>query len=72
MKKIYMGYAKGGGREVFHSDVTPTEATHGDKYLAVMGPFRTMRGAKFAAEYGQGNPHIQTVGDAERLALKSA
>lgn len=39
---------------------------------AVIGPFRTVRGAEFMRQYGEGNPHCQTVGDAERLAKQYA
>jgi hypothetical protein len=31
-----------------------------------------MRGARFMAEHGRGNPHVQTVADAERIARKYA
>lgn len=55
-------------REVFTSRCKPTRITHGDKYLAVIGPFLTLRGAQFMAAYGKGNPHCQTVDDAERIA----
>ena len=37
-----------------------------------MGPFRTKRAALFTQHHGQGNPHIQTVNDAERIARKYA
>ena len=68
-QKIWVGLPKTGNREVFKFDGTPTETTHGETYLAVIGPFRTMRGAKFMADYGgNGNPHIQCVADAERTA----
>ena len=30
----------------------------------------TKRGAEYVAKYGKGNPHIQHVRDAERLAKK--
>ena len=65
--KIYVG-CKGNKREVFRADFTPTFDTHGKLYAAVIGPFRTLRGADFMAEKGQGNPHAQTVADAERIA----
>jgi len=64
---IYVGLANG-KREVFKSDNAPTYATHGAKYQAVIGEFKTMRGAKFMRDYGANNPHIQTVNDAEKLA----
>jgi hypothetical protein len=37
----YYGYKRGGGNEAFFSKQTPTERTHGDKYIIVTGPFRT-------------------------------
>jgi hypothetical protein len=37
-------------------------------YAAVIGPFRTMRAAKFMAQYGRGNPHLLCVSDAERIS----
>ena len=65
--KIYVGLkADGSGREVFRSPSTPTQESH--PYSAVIGPFRTKRGSEFMAKYGAGNPHCQTVQDAEKLA----
>jgi hypothetical protein len=68
-KKLWVGCNKG-PREVFRSAQTPTEDTHGDKYFAVIGPFRTRRGATFMAKYGRNNPHCLCVADAERIAKK--
>jgi hypothetical protein len=68
MTRIYVGIADGLKREVFRSVTTPTWDTHYPKYLACIGPFRTMRGARFMRDYGQGNPHLQCVADAEVLA----
>lgn len=45
----------------------PTEETH-PQFGAVIGPFRTRRGAVWAEKYGLNNPHFQHVNDAERLA----
>lgn len=71
--RIYVGYGKGRLREVFRSATEPTEATHGDKYFASMGPFRTLRGAKADVNFGGcGNPHIRCVTDAERIGKKYA
>ena len=53
-------------REVFRCDSVPTQETHGEKYNAVIGPFRTLRGARFMR--GPGYPHCCNVRDAERLA----
>lgn len=66
-KRYYVGW-NGNESEVFLSAEEPTEATHGDKYAGVIGPFRTKDGADYMAKYGRGNPHVQTVSDAERLA----
>jgi len=65
--KIYVG-VKGNIRKVFRSFTPPTSKSHGDKYSAVIGPFKTLRGAAFMADYGRNNPHLQTVRDAEELA----
>ena len=65
--RIYVG-VKGNTRKVFRSFTPPTKRMYGDKYNAVIGPFRTLRGAVFMADFGRNNPHIQTVRDAEELA----
>ena len=65
--KAYVGL-KDGVRRVFRSDTTPTEDVHGREYTAIIGPFRTVRGARFMALYGANWPHCQTVDDAERHA----
>ena len=67
--RIYVG-VRGGFREVFHSVFTPTEASHGHLYGAVIGPFRTFKAARIMAHYGGGNPQLQSVADAERLAKR--
>lgn len=61
-----------GHRERFQSDGTPVRETHGQLYAAVIGPFRTVRGAKFMVDHGTANPHIQCVNDAERIAKELA
>jgi len=66
--KPYVGIKKDGTREVFQASQGPTEELYGDLYSAVIGPFRTQRGARFMAEHGANNPHVQTVADAERIA----
>lgn len=71
--KQYVGIRiDNGERECFTWPGTPVRETHGHIYAAVIGPFRTVRGARFMAEHGRGNPHIQTVGDAERIAAAYA
>jgi len=65
----YVGIINGTGRrEVFECTFVPTMETHGTLYAAVIGPFETMRGARFMAEHGAANPHVQCVADAERIA----
>lgn len=64
---IFVGL-KDGKRQIFRSRRTPTQSTHGDKFNAVIGPFRTRKGALImASSHG---PQIQTVADAERAARK--
>lgn len=53
-------------REVFTMRAKPT--ADNCKYAAVIGPFRTRKGAEFMARNGFNNPHCQGVADAERLA----
>lgn len=69
---IYVGFGTNLLREIFRSSSEPTSQSHGDKYLAVMGPFRTIRGAKAEVHYGLNNPHICHVRDAERIGKKYA
>ena len=61
-----------GLRERFEYVGTPVRETHGHLYAAVIGPFRTVRGARFMAEHGGGNPHLRHVNDAERIAKRLA
>lgn len=67
--KLYVGMNATLGTlyEVFRAEPTPTKETH-PQYGAVIGPFRTRAGAEFCARFGFGNPHVQCVADAERLA----
>ena len=70
-KRIYVGIVSRETvrfSEVFRSERTPTRESTGLRYAAVIGPFRTMRGAEFMRDHGAGNPHCQSVRDAERLA----
>jgi hypothetical protein len=59
-------------RELFRSNYKPSEASHGKKYGAVIGPFRTIRGAKAMVHFGGNNPHMQSVSDAERIGKQYA
>lgn len=65
-KKFYVGF-NASKLTVFKTNLTPEPGSH-PMFMAVMGPFRTKRGAEFMAKYGHGNSHIQHVNDAERLA----
>ena len=66
---IFLGL-KQARREVFRADRTPTVDTHGRDYDAVIGPFRTLRGARFMRDHGRNNPHCRCVAEAERLVKK--
>ena len=70
--RYYVGCRHNGEYEIFRSVDTPLYVTHGKDYVLVIGPFRTKRGAVFMAEHGRGNPHLQTVADAERYAKAEA
>lgn len=59
-------------RELFRCRSKPTEKSHGRKYGAVIGPFRTIRGAKAMVHFGCNNPHMQSVSDAERIGKQYA
>jgi hypothetical protein len=65
---IYLGKCKQGDLILFRSAQTPTWESHGQRFTAVIGPFRSKVGAGFFARYGRNNPHIRTTDDAERLA----
>lgn len=71
MNHWYVGH-NAGRIELFAADAIPTETSHGMTYAAVIGPFRTKRGATFMALHGRSNPHCRCVADAERLARKYA
>lgn len=71
MTHYYLGLAvraTGNVRELFKCSYVPTWETHGSVYNAVIGPFRTKRGAVFMRDFGRSNPHLQNVADAERIA----
>ena len=70
--KWYVGFIVGGKREAFSSIDTPTYASH-PMYFAVMGPFRTKRGALYQEAHGSSNnPHLQTVSETEYYAKQEA
>jgi hypothetical protein len=55
--------------EVFKCDFIPNFYTHENKYNVIIGPFRTLMGAKFMVHFGRGNPHCRTVSEAEKVGL---
>lgn len=65
-RKWYVGQ-RDNTRFTFRISTTPTQVTHGDRFNAVMGPFRTKRAALWAVSQFN-NPHFQTVADAERIS----
>jgi hypothetical protein len=72
VKRHYVGIGPDGKRKLFRSANEPEVHTHSSIYSAVIGPFRTKRGAEFMRDHGAGNPHCQTVRDAERIAKQIA
>jgi len=64
--KAYLGYARGVW-EAFTSDTEPTEATHGDTFVLVWGPFCSLKAAKWIGPRTPGNPHFGTARQAERI-----
>lgn len=67
--RLYVGLAVG-RREVFRAASEPTWSSHGRRFNAAVGPFRTLGGAKVMVAYGNANPHCRCVGEAERLAAR--
>ena len=75
-RKIFVGilhprsyYGKGHHREIFTTNgYMPTFHTHGIRYTAVIGPFRSRLAAEIMAKHGENNPHFQHVEDAESFA----
>jgi hypothetical protein len=66
-QKPYVGVNGATPYVVFRSGTVPTESTHGHLYGAVIGPFRTMRGARYMAACGPGG-QLGHVDVAERRA----
>ena len=64
----YLGRRAQGDLILFHAAQTPTKETHGLRFTAVIGPFRSKVGASYFARYGRDDPRIRTADDAERLA----
>lgn len=67
--KWFVGLS-GIGRNVFACQSIPTESSHGHLYQCCIGPFVTKRGAEFMCKFGRGNPHCQSVHDAEKLSRR--
>ena len=69
---LYVGILNNSiNREVFKDKDYPTEKKWKHKYGAVIGPFKTLRGANYMSDYGYNNPHLQHVDDAERLSKEA-
>lgn len=68
MKSIYVGAKTNGGYELFSSQSTPTEKSHGSIYRYVIGPFDTQLAAELMRDYGHNNPHMACVEDCEKIA----
>ena len=70
----YVGVRRDLRREVFKATRTPTRrhASRGRRYAYVVGPFKTVRGARYMADYGANNPHCTCVAQAEWLASQQA
>jgi hypothetical protein len=73
-KRFFVGLVKTelGTREIFKTDVQPLSDITGGRYVAVICPFRTKRGAEFMRDHGANNPHCRSVAEAEKLASKYA
>ncbi|MBI5933823.1 MAG: hypothetical protein HY867_08955 [Chloroflexi bacterium] len=64
----YLGHRAQGDLILFHSAQPPTKESHGQRFAAVIGPFKSRVGASYYARYGQGDPRLCTAEDVERLA----
>ncbi len=69
-KLIYLGHPKNnvGNLEIFRPDTKPTRQSHGHLFFNIMGPFRTVRCAKFMRDGGHNDPRVCCIDDAERIA----
>ena len=65
---FYLGKRKQGDLILFHSAQPPTKESHGQRFTAVIGPFKSRVGASYYARYGQGDARLLTADDVERLA----
>ena len=66
--RIYVGNTANKPSKIFRSETTPTFDSHGHLFTYALGPFKTMRGAKFYLKYGHGNPHCTHVSHIEKMA----
>lgn len=71
-KRYFVGIRPNSTRAVFYMAVVEPTKEMCPQYNAVIGPFRTKRGAEFMRDHGANNPHVQTVQDAERIAKQIA
>jgi hypothetical protein len=65
---FYLGRRKQGDWILFHSAQPPTKESHGTRFAAVIGPFKSKVGASYFARYGQDDARLCTADDVERLA----
>lgn len=66
--KYYVGInVKADRRQVFGVHGTPTAASHGKHFSAVIGPFSNLRAALYVRDRGFNNPQIRCPADAEKL-----
>lgn len=70
--RLYIGLTFDSPYVIFRATDTPTAQTTGSRFMAVIGPFRTRRGAVFMRDHGRNNPHVCCVADAERIAKRIA
>lgn len=66
----YVGLKPSRKRETFSYKGYVTEKTHGHKYNAVIGPFRTKFSADLMAFFGPGNIHMQSVYQSDEWAKR--
>jgi hypothetical protein len=68
-KKIYfMRTVKWKDCKILKLYAPPTQEEYGKDFDYSLGPFKTMRAAKWFMKYGEGNPHCVSVGAIEKLA----
>ena len=70
--RAYVGVRRDLRREVFKATRTPTRKQYERRYAYVVGPFKTVRAARYMADYGANNPHCTCVAQAEWLVRQPA